>query len=222
MRNVLFGLLACAALLSPASANQITAFGQSSNTNTISATTNITNTITTISVADADIGITQLFNNSPVGALFNLTAVSFDAVTTIGSALLQHYNGTFCLTSASSCGGINYLSGSFSDAAFGINGGAQLSINVAAPPDILNLSSDVISAANLISPSSFTLSFSNVTPGLNVVNETIAPFTASFSGVASAETQAVVAEPGSLALLGVGLLGTVALARRRRGVDTAV
>lgn len=196
-----------------ANANQITAFGQSSNSNTVTATANAGDTATTISVTDAAIGITQLFLNSPVGALFDLTATSIDSVVGVGTALLQHYNGSFCLTSAAGCGGINYLSGTFSDAAFGVAGGAQLSVNVANPPDTLTLTSSVIPAADLVPPSSFTLSFSNVTPGLGALGTTLAPFTASFSGVASA---AVVAtpEPAGLAVLGVGLLGLTFLRRR--------
>lgn len=207
MLKLVLGLIAAAVFAFSANANQIAAFGQSSNSNTVTATANGTDTATTISVVDANIGITQLFANSPVGALFGLSATSTDAVQTIGSALLQHYNGSFCLTSAAGCGGINYLSGVFTDAAFGLNGGAQLSVNVANPPDTLTLTSSVIPAIDLIPPSSFTLSFSNVTPGLSVIGTTLADFTASFSGVASANTQTIVPEPISMALLGIGLIG---------------
>lgn len=206
------------ALAIPASATQIAAFGQSSNANTVTATANSTDTATTISVTDAAIGITQLFANSPVGALFDLTATSVDSVTGVGSALLQHYNGNFCLTSAAGCGGINYLSGVFSDAAFGVNGGTQLSVNVANPPDTLTLTSSVIPAADLVPPSSFTLSFSNVSPGLNQLGSTLGNFTASFSGVASANVLAV-PEPTSLALLGIGMLGLTFATRRKHGAQ---
>lgn len=197
-----------------ANANQITAFGQSSNSNTVTATANGTDTATTISVTDANIGITQLFANSPVGALFSLTATSTDSVTGVGTALLQHYSGNFCLTSGAGCGGINYLTGNFSDAAFGIAGGAQLSVNVANPPDTLNLTSDVIPTADLLPPSSFTLSFSNVTPGLGEVGSTLGNFTASFSGVASANVIAV-PEVSSIAPFLVGI-GALAMLRRKR------
>jgi MYXO-CTERM domain-containing protein len=144
----------------------------------------------------------------------NFTATSFDAALTIGSAFIQHYNGTFSIIGA---GNVNELSGTFSDAAFGTSTGGQLSINVASPPDSLTLTSDVINAADLTLPGSFTLSMSNIAspPGLHLDGTTIAAFDASFAGVANATTVAA-SEPASLGILGLGLFGLGMVAHRRR------
>jgi len=146
------------------------------------------------------------------------SAISVDAATGIGPALLQHYTGSFCIASGVNCTGTVDLQGSFTDAAFGLQSGPQLSINVANPPDALSLSSGLINPSLLLAPSSFTLSLSNIPtpPGLHIQGTTIAPFTASFSGVASASAAAV-PEPLSLAIMGTGLLGLGMVRRNRKG-----
>lgn len=191
---------------------QLIVFGQTSNSNTLSAT--VAGNATTLSVVDGALDITQILPPGVPGSAFlDLTATSIDAAVGVGLALLQHYSGSFCITSATGCGGTNFLSGTFTDAAFGLATGSQLSVNVSNPPDTLALSSSVIPASELLAPNSFTLALSNVSPALSSVGsgatETIAPFTASFAGDADAAVPA--AEPASLALMltGLGLLGLV-------------
>ena len=216
MRHLLLAATALSLMTASASATQIISFGQTSGSNTITATDDGTVTNINTNGTGAAILIDQLFGvvtPPAIAAFMTLNATSIDAATLVGGlAVLQHYSGSFCISTGAGCTGTNELSGTFSDAAFGLNGGTQLSVNVANPPDTLVLSSSVIPAADLVAPSSFTLSMSNL-PALSIDGNTIAAFTSSFSGVANATT---VSEPGSLALMGIGLLGMGMISYRKK------
>ena len=212
MKNLLLSATALFLAAAPASAGQLISFGQQSGSNTVTITANGAGTATTMSITDAAVLIDQLEGATTppaIPAFMDLTATSIDNAVPVGPAILQHYSGTFCISSGAGCSGTVDLSGTFSDAAFGLGGGTQLSVNVANPPDTLSLSSTVIPAVDLVPPSSFTLSMSNL-GGLSIDNLTLASTTASFSGVANA----AVPEPTALALMGVGLLG-IGLVRHR-------
>lgn len=210
-------LLGCAALFmaTPAWANQISAFSQTSANNTLTATANGGNTATSLSIVDAAVNVSQLFGfvNGVTGD-FSLSATSIDSAQTVLGLAVQHYDGSFCITSVPGCTGINYLSGTYSDAAVGALGGPGLVINVNNPPDTLLLSSSVIAAADLVAPNTFNLGFSNL-GSLAICGTTLCSFTASFAGTVSANTNAV-AEPMTIAVLGVGILGLL-MVRRRSG-----
>jgi hypothetical protein len=185
---------------------QIAAFGQTSATNTVVATTNLADTVTTISISNAVTDFTQLAGVAvpPTADFMDLSATSIDAATGIGPAILQHYAGNFCIASGAGCTGVVALKGTFSDAAFGAASGPGLVVTVSKPPDTLSLMSDLVPASELGSPSTFGLTFSALTPALAITGTTIRGFTASFAGGASATK---VPEPATIALLGVGLLG---------------
>lgn len=210
-------LLASAALLglvAPANATQIVVFGQTSAAGTVHATTNGADTQTTLTVTNAAVQISQLFGGAPGPADFDLSATSIDAAQAVGGAVIQHYSGSFKLF----LGPLDILSGTFTDAAFGAGGGPGLTVNVNDPPDTLALTSAVIPAKDLLPPGALSLAFTDLSPALAILGQTIAPFTAAFAGDVSA-TPAV--EPGALAVLGVGLLGLCVVRVRRRSVPPA-
>ena len=203
------------AVASPAHAVLIATFGQTSLTNTVVATDN--GTATHIVVDDAIAAVTT-FASGPIGNVqFSLDATSTDAAVAIAGAIVQHYSGTFCFTSGTNCSGTNYLSGVFDDAAFGGAGGPGLVVNANNPPDLLTLTSDILSASQLVPPASFNLGFTDIAtpPGLHINGTTIGAYTASFAGNVSASTAAV-PEPASLGILGLGLLGLGMIRARKQ------
>jgi hypothetical protein len=205
-------------LAMPANAVLIASFSQNpSATPTVTATDN--GSSTNIVVDDVSTNVsTGSFSGT---TLFSLNANSIDPVTVIGPALLQHYSGTFCFSSAVDCGGTNFLSGIFSDAAFGAAGGPGLIVNVNNPPDQLTLTSDTIPSNELLPPSTFNITFADLNPVLHVDGTTIAAFTANYAGNVSASTEAVnTIEPASIAILGVGLIGVGMLRMRKRNEGT--
>jgi hypothetical protein len=201
-------LLAATALLGftvpyAAQATLITSLAQESLTNTVTATDN--GTVTNINIPAGTLVTLGggIFNVA--GASFELSATSIDPAVLFGGNIIQHYSGTFCVSSVAGCGG-NFLSGTFTDAAFGANGGPGLTVQVSNPPEALTLTSNVIPASELVPPSSFNLTFVNLGPALHIDGTTIGAFTASFTGDVSASAVPA-SEPLGLAVLGVGLLG---------------
>jgi len=197
----------------PAHATLITSLAQESSTNTVVATDN--GTTTSISIASGTLVTLGGGQFNVAGASFQLAATSVDAAVLFSGQIIQHYSGTFCVSSVAGCGG-NFLSGTFADAAFGAAGGPGLTVQVSNPPESLVLTSNVIPASELLAPSSFNLTFVNLSVPLAIDGATIGAFTASFTGDVSASS---VPEPLPLAILGVGLIGLAGSKRWLRHQD---
>lgn len=203
MKSLTLAALLCLTA-APAWAGNIVTFAQTSGVNTLTATVNGADTQTTLTVTDAAVTIGSLVSGPPPATVFlDFSAHSIDPAATLGSAVIQHYSGSFCLSSGTGCTGVDVLSGTFTDAAFGGLGGPGLTVNVNDPPDTLSLSSSLIPVADLVPPTAFSLGFTNLDPLLAILGSTLAPFTASFAGTVSASK---VSEPATLALLGLALI----------------
>ncbi len=207
-------------LTSGAQASLVLAFGQTGVTPTIVATNNGAGS-TTIAANDAAIVITAIDPSSglivPSAAFLTLNATSISAASISGLDYRQNYAGTFSIRSATGGGGTNILSGVFSDTVFG--SGSSLTMSVSdAPDESVTFTSDIIAAGALLPSRAFSLAFSGVTPDVSIDNGSLASFTASVAGNASANINEVVPEPVSVlsALSGVALLGVGSWARRRR------
>jgi hypothetical protein len=212
MRNLLLAATMALGLAGTAHAVPVIQLAQTSNSNTITATANAGNTITTLSGSNIQINVTQDLGGITGLAFLQFHATSINAASSIGPITTQNFAGHFEVTTLSGGLGTNILSGVFSDAAFGNNG--AFTVQIASPPDTLTLTSDVISQAQLQPPIALAFSMTNATPGIHIQGTTIAPFTATISGNASANA-ADVPEPATLALLGVGMIGIAAVRRKR-------
>jgi hypothetical protein len=211
MRHLaLAAVLAASLPFAAAHAVPVIQFAQTSNANTVTGTAT-GGTSTTISGTDVQVGITQDLGGYLGNGYLDISATSIDPAQAIGTAVLQHYTGTFAVTSLPS-GGTNILSGTFSDAALGI--GPALSLTIGSPPDALSLTSDIIPASALQPPLGLSFSLTNVSPNVHIDGATLASFGATVSGNASAEAVAT-PEPKSLAILGAGLIGMGMVGMRR-------
>jgi PEP-CTERM motif len=172
--------------------------------------------LTTLTAANIDVTITNLNGAaSNTAALFSLSA------TNVGAAILdvpsghitENFAGTFSIHNKQT--GSDILDGNFSDTVIGNLGGTALTLAASKPgsPDLTFTSgSGVISA--LFPPLGMSLAFTDVTPGLSVVNNTIDSFTSNVAGNFSG----TVPEPSSVTMLGMGIGVFVALSLRRWGL----
>ena len=214
MKKLQAGMLALAlSAMAGSSANAATilVFGQTDTPNGVTATA--AGGATSINSNNLAVTITAIEGGGPdINAFLTLDLDSVGAAFVVGgNGIGQIYSGTFAITN----GAVNYLSGTIGGAlALGLSGGTSLTIASAQPPAGLTFTENTPLITSLDVPRSLSLSFTNVTPGLQIVGGTIGSFTATVSGDASA-TPATVPEPATLMVLGAGLIGAAFRARRR-------
>ena len=213
-RNVAMTLGVVLGAISSAQAVPILTFGQVGLANVVTGTR--VGSTTSINATNALVSVTQI--DAVMGTPFN-AFLTFDFDSTSAAELLppvgnpfivQHFSGTFCVTSAINCGGTNFLSGSLIDIALGRSAAFTLTASTPPATDVIFTSSVI---ANLDLDRGAGFGFANVTPLLGVTMGTINSFTSSISGTFSANI-GVIPEPETFALLMMGLVA-VGLARRR-------
>jgi PEP-CTERM motif len=199
-RYSLLSLLAAVALPIPAAdASVLLIFGQTSTGDTVVATR--TGSSTTIT-ADAPVDITEIDAPvvTPTSATFTLSATNTSAAFTVGADVVQRYAGSFSITN----GGVNYLSGTFSDAVFGSGGGLVLTASNPSPFQSVTFTSDVI-APNLLNAfdRALSLGLTDVSPSAAIVAGTLRSFTSDVSG----DFSSTVPEPSTWAMMLLGFAG---------------
>ena len=208
-------VIAAAAMIAPvASATTILTFGQAAGGSPIVGTNNGAGS-TTISGGNVAITITQIdaLLATPTAAFLNFTVTSIAPAISVGGFVIQEFSGSFTITSGLGGTGINYLSATFADFVFGA--GSSLTLSSANPPEAVSLTSGVI--ADLGSPDGISFSFANVNPSIGISHGSLRSFTSSVSGTFSATPppRQQAPEPGSLALVGLAMLGLAGSLRRR-------
>jgi hypothetical protein len=214
-----FAAFACITALllgSNANAGTVLQFGQINPTDTVTATD--TAGVTTLSTAgnvdgagvSIPVTLTNFLGLSGVNIPVFETFVGVTSTAPAGSGAgfdYQAFTGTIEFTSAPGGLGANYLTATFGSSGahtsdlFGSDGGTSATLSSSQPHASLVLTSDF---ATFASPTSMSIALGNLAPVYTIAGDgSIASFTAQNAGTFSAS--AVVPEPTSMALLGIGI-----------------
>jgi hypothetical protein len=223
---VLWALIALFCVAGRVQAGTILQFGQANPNDVVTATLSggVTSLSTAGNVDGSGVSVPVLITNflgTPVVAIpafetfIGVHSVGVD--TLAGGQVIQSFVGTVMFSSLPGGLGADFLTATFVSPTLpgvvsGTQGGTQAQLSATGPPQLLILKSD-FELAGFANPTSMTLGFSNVSPGLEDSTGSIRAFTGQNAGTFAAS---IVPEPSSMGMGAIALIAVSLMARYRR------